>query len=286
MIVEPGFGFTYDNDNNILEPKNNISNYGLFSTITILSSVISKVHETYGVLPRIGNTSKLLCMFKDSPDSDVFSKVFRINQSVIIQNPTSFGPDMHHTKYTQRTINMIGPYMGKVVSISEDVKKNIQKLRDKYDLFDRNRISVIYRGSDKWSDGDDGFIGLGPSAYVRMTTMISKKYDINKILIQSEEAPICKHFKRKFKAICIEETQIGPTTLTDRPIPQADKEEWLKNFISSLCIHAESDHLITYTGNSGLYPVILRNSINGVYQEKVFSQPITELFQFNDNETK
>ena len=280
MKEQLSFGYLYDTDTNTLEAQDMISGYGLFSTVILLAAAASKVHNRYHILPDEVKTRNVMRRFKDNDDDDIFKKMFSVNKDIDI-DPRPFSPDVHHALYRDSLIKSVSPYIKRYAAPSDGVVDAINDIKGKYDLEDTNRISVIYRGSDKWTD-KGGFMDAGPGAYVRMAEKLKKADNSRQMIIQSEEIDICRFFRTKFKAFFIEETAVGDTGLTTRPIPVSDKETWLRYFIASLHIHAESDHLVTYTGNSGFFIVALRGHSNNVYQESVFCKHIDDLF-YNEN---
>lgn len=274
MNEDIGYGYEYNKNTNTLIAKPIISGYGLFSTVTLLASAASIANAKYNTMPDKIDVSNTLSKFKDSENSDVFKKVFEINKDISTK-PNAFGPNVHHTIYNKSLLSLVGPYFKYYASPTPTVKDAICELKEKYDLYDTNRISVIYRGSDKWTDMGN-FIDAGPGAYVHKTRKLFP--DCKNVLIQSEEKDVCKYFKQTFKAKFISETDIGNTGLLQQPIPEIDKEKWLIYFIAALWIHAESKYLVTYTGNSGFFVSAIRESQENLYQEQLFNLGIDEVF--------
>ena len=276
------FGYSYDTDTDTLEAVNQISNYGLFSTVILLAAAASRVHKKYGILPSKVKAPSTLQRFKDKKDDDIFSQLFTVDETVKIPEIRAFNPDVHHSLYRDSLIKAVSPYIRRYGAPNESVKTAIIDLKARYDLDNLDRVSVIYRGSDKWTD-KGGWPDAGPGAYVRMTNKLKIADKNLKVLIQSEEMAICKFFRQKYKAFFIPETAVGDTKLTTRPIPELDRGTWLKYFIASLHIHSESKHVITYTGNSGFFVVALRGHTENVLQECLFSKKVEEIF-YNDYE--
>ena len=277
MIVENiGYGYDYDIDGNTIIARDNIANYGLFSTFTLLLSAISKAHVKYDILLENLEISKVLKKFKSDESQDLYSMLFKQDKKVHVPK-LQFGPNVHHDRYDEALINKVSPYIDRYLSPTDYILENKEQLVDKYELKTNDRISVIYRGSDKWTDMG-GFIAVNPAAYIKAVQHIKQTHNVESSIIQSEESEVCKFFKQRFKSAYITETAIGPTTRTGQPIPTENKIEWLMNFISALYIHADSKYLVTYTGNTGFFITMLRKTPINVMQEKSHTFNIDNIF--------
>lgn len=269
--IEPSFGYYYYPDENKVESMSKISHYGLFSTFTLLLSTITIIHRDYKVLPEKFDLSNALMKFKTNKDEDLYKTIFKIDNTIDIPNVSPVGPDPHHELYTEDRIKNLYPYVKRFFGLSDEVKEIKNTLLEKYDLKDKNYVSVIYRGSDQFTDRG-GFISVNCSAYEKLCRSIISKIPVEErnILIQSEEPRVVNYFGGQLRAKYIKETDIGEIGKTDAPVPKNNIDNWLKNYIASIYIHSQSKTLITYTGNSGFFTTLFRGTMNEVYQETTF----------------
>jgi hypothetical protein len=280
--VEPSFGYYYYPDENKVESMDKISHYGLFSTFTLLLSTITLIHRDYKVLPEVFDLSNAMMKFKTDKSQDLYKILFKIDKTIEIPNISPVGPDPHHTIYTEDRIKGLYPYIKRFFGFSDeliDIKNNLLK---KYNLVEKDYISVIYRGSDQFTDRG-GFISVNCSAYEKLARELISEIPVQErnILIQSEEYRVLKYFGVQLGAKFIRETDIGEIGKNDAPVPNTGVDEWLKNYIAAIFIHSQSNTLITYTGNSGFWATLFRGSMNEVYQESTFTLN-REIF-FNKN---
>jgi len=270
--VEPSFGYYYYPEDNKVEAMDKISHYGLFSTFTLLLSTITLIHRDYKVLPEVFDLSKAMMKFKTDKSQDLYKTLFKIDKTIEIPKISAVGPDPQHTLYSEERVKGLYPYVKRFFGLSDELVDTKNNLLKKYNLLDKDFISVIYRGSDQFTDRG-GFISVNCSAYEKLARGIISEIPTQErnILIQSEEHRVLKYFGGQLGAKFIKETDIGEIGRTDAPVPNMGVDEWLKNYIAAIFIHSQSKTLITYTGNSGFWATLFRGTMNEVYQETTFS---------------
>jgi len=270
--VEPSFGYYYYPEDNKVEAMDKIAHYGLFSTFTLLLSTITLIHRDYKVLPEVFDLSKAMMKFKTDKSQDLYKTLFKIDKTVEIPNISAVGPDPQHTLYSEERVKGLYPYVKRFFGLSDELVDRKNNLLKKYNLLGKDFISVIYRGSDQFTDRG-GFISVNCSAYEKLARGIISEIPTQErnILIQSEEHRVLKYFGGQLGAKFIKETDIGEIGRTDAPVPNMGVDEWLKNYIAAIFIHSQSKTLITYTGNSGFWATLFRGTMNEVYQETTFS---------------
>jgi len=277
------FGYDYDTINNVLISTDIIKNYGLFSSFTLMLSSITQVHYHYGVTPKDIICDNFLLKFKEPNDeTNIYKFLFKIDDSIVIDDTMKIlmGPNDHHLIYDNQKIQKLSPFFKKYFSLNNETLDVKNSLETKYNIKDNNRISVIYRGSDKWIDMG-GFTQVGPNPYIQLTDEIFHTDKLMNVLIQSDEKRLINFYSYKFKSTFIRETDIGDIGHNEDPTPKNNKKEWLRNYVSSIFIHGESKHLITYTGNSGFFSVLHRGNTYNVYQENTFLKNYKEFFNKN-----
>jgi len=270
--VTPGFGFYYYPDENRLEPIEGANSWGLFSTFNILLSNITLVHRSYSKLPEKIDLKNGLSNFKSNKENDLYGKLFKIDDSINIPQPYTCGPDEHHTLYTDKLVKGLQPYIKKYFNLSDELVEIKNKLLRKYNLLNQDYISVIFRGTDQFTDrGGRISVNCVPYDRIAKSLITDIPEEDRRLIIQSEEPRVVNHFKHLLGAMHIEETDIGTIGPLGLPIPTSNLDEWVKYYVVSIYIHSQAKSLITYTGNSGFFATLFRGNLNGVYQESAFT---------------
>ena len=279
--VEPSFGYYYYPDENKIESMDKISYYGLFSTFTLLLSTITLIHRDYDKLPTKINLSNALLKFKNEKDKDLYSELFTINDDVTIPNVRAIGPDPHHEIYDNKLIEELYPYIQRYFNLSPELKTIKEDILNKYNLNESKYNSIIYRGTDQFTDRG-GFMSVNCVAYEKLyRDIIKNDNEKNELIIQSDEKRVTEHFTRTLNAKFINETDIGVIGETDAPIPKNNVNFWLKNYVATLHLISQSNKLITYTGNSSFFTVLFRGNLKNVYQEQTFKLDKNIFFKNN-----
>lgn len=289
MIEDISFGYDYDESGLTLIAKELIQDYGLFSTFCLLLSATTACQHKCGSVPDkiiFGNSLRKF----NTPENpiDLYDLLFGIDHNVKISSENDFhvGPDNHHTLYNHQTITGLQPFFKRYFSLNKDMLNLKSNIESNYNIEDSNRLSVIYRGSDKWTDFG-GFISVGPAAYYRLAHEIFHQHQDSgiKVLIQTEDSGIADWFCRSLNGTFINETQIGHTESTLQPLPLKDKHNWLRHYVASLYIHAQSKFLITYTGNSGYFTALSRGNDINLFQDYTFTKNCRDFFTSNESQT-
>lgn len=284
MIEEHiSFGFDYNTNSNTLSPNPTIINYGFFSTFNLLLTAVISTYAKYNKLPEIDGKN-ILGNLNADPEKDMYKHFFEIDDSIKIpdhKNVTTISPDCHHMVYTEDHLKIVKPFFDRYFKPNHHIHWKINNLISKYEIDPDNSLSVIIRGTDKWTDFG-GFITMGPGTYSKMTQELINDNPNIKVLVQSEHKNIVKFFKNKFTAIFFEETKT--TDNADLPIflnDIDDKLDWAEWYVASLWVHARSKYIITYSGNSSYFVYLIRGYTKNFYQEIAFLKPVEEYFIHN-----
>jgi hypothetical protein len=103
------YGYDYDDIENKLTAREDIKNYGFFSTFTLLLTSIMTVYRKFGKTPDIIDCKKGMAKFKNEENFDLYHHFFHINNDIEInfdeELPVPLSPDDHHTVYSEKYIN-------------------------------------------------------------------------------------------------------------------------------------------------------------------------------------
>lgn len=284
------YGFDYDDESNTLIAKDWIKDYGFFSTFTLMITSLMAVYKKFGVLvENIDSRNALHLLKRDVPlDYDIYSHFFKIKKDVVLpqdfdMSKFDFGPNQHHTIYKESHLKYFLPFVQKYFSLSDNTKRKCEEFKAKYNLHSEKIISVVFRGTDKWTDMG-GFNCVSAAAYLRLAGEIKTENPECTMVIQTEDVIVKKYFEQKYKAIFLQETRTAQTNATAPLLHFNDNIlEWATNYTAALFLHSQSKYLVTYTGNSAFFLYLLRGSTKNLYQEKTFQMSHTDFFISNNN---
>lgn len=277
------YGYDFDQETNTLVANSHIENYGFFSTFTLMLSAIINTYRIYNVLPNIDG-SNILRNLQQEDGKDMYSCFFETDHSVEINvdknllETVSIYPDMHHDIYNQKNLDYILPFFKRYFKINHVVEWKLNQLIGKYNVKSDDSLSVIIRGTDKWTDFG-GIVTIGPGAYVRIAEQLVKENPGTKVLLQTEHGDVVNVCQHKFPMTFFEETKT--TTSSSIPIFFSDIEnklDWAEWYVAALWLHARSKYVVTYSGNSAFFVCLARGSTQNFYQDISFKIPPEEFF--------
>jgi hypothetical protein len=281
------YGYDYDEELNELIARQDIENYGFFSTFTLMLTSIMTVYRLFKKTPDTINCKNVLKKLKQDDSVDMYHYFFKINNDIIINFEETlpyFSPDVQHSLYTEKNMKYYLPFVKKYFNFNENIISKIQFIKSKYNIDPNNTISVVYRDSDKWTDhGGFSYVSAGP--YVRKCRDIISKEEVRPtVIIQSENLGIIREFKSMFFSTFIEETSLENPCFTYPPIPvdESKKLEWAEFYIAALYLHSQSKHVITYTGNSAFFIFLFREHTTNFIQEITFTKNYNDFFITNN----
>lgn len=281
------YGYDYNTDNGELVGREDISNYGFFSTFTLLISAIMATYNQYGVLVKSIDGRNLLRNLNKDVSYDMYKHFFNINENIEIDfnspMPVPLTNDDQHTVYKEEYVKFYCSFFKRYFNLNNNIKSKIDGLKLKYNFNPENTISVVYRSTDKWTDMG-GFNHISPALYFKLAKeLITKNPNLN-IFIQSESKGVNRVFREGLNANFIEETLVSNND--DLPIfltLEENKLQWSENYVAALFLHSNSKYLITYTGNSAFFLYLSRGTTNNLFQEITFkNNNINDFFSINE----
>jgi len=277
------YGYDYNDETNTLTANPAIGHYGFFSTFTLLFTSIIATYKKFNKLPQIDGRNILKHLNTDE-NKDMYRHFFETDESVQI----SFGdelkiyhPDIHQMIYADDDAKYFKPFFDRYFKLNHHINWKLNRLIEQYSVDSKNSISLIIRGSDKWTDFG-GIATAGPGAFIRMAEKLVQENPGSKVLLQTEHDDIINFCRHKFPMSVFEETK----TTTNPSVPifltnVENKLDWAEWYVAALWLHARSKYVITYSGNSALFVFLVRGSTQNLYQEIAFKKPIEDFFVKN-----
>lgn len=277
MIKENiSYGYDYDLDKNLLIARKEISNYGFFSSFTLLITALMNSYKEYKNLPEIDGSNLLRILFKNE-NEDGYKHFFHIDENSRINFeehiPVPLTNDDQHTLYKEEYAKYYNAFFKRYFNFNPSIEEKINKIIQKYEIDLNKTISVVYRSTDKWTDMG-GFNHISPALYFRLAKKLKEENEDCKVLIQCEKENIKAAFCSGINgSISIEETL---TTYADNaPLFATLRDnvlDWSEYYMAALYICSKSKYLITYTGNSAFFMYLNRGTTNNMYQEITFTK--------------
>jgi len=151
-------------------------------------------------------------------------------------------------------------------SPSITIRNIIEVFEKKYSLDYDNICSVYYRGNDKETE-----TGLADyEEFFNKTEEILQKNPQIKFLIQTDELEFAEAFKQRFpNSFWFDEMSMinhDPKSSVHHSIPRNKRKEHASYFFAAVLIMSKTKHLITYSGNCGLWVVLYKGNTKNVHQ--------------------
>jgi hypothetical protein len=222
---------------------------------------------------------------KDS-QKDMYRHFFETDESIYVNfhdEIPEFGPNIHHDIYANENLQYLTPFFDRYFKLNHHLQWKLNQLVEKYSVDSSRSISLIIRGTDKWTDFG-GMTTLGPNPYIRMGELLIAKNTSYRVLLQTEHDDIRAVCNHKFPYTFFEET----LTAKNPSLPlflshDGDKLDWSEWYVAALWLHARSKYVVTYSGNSALFVYLARGTTENFYQEVSFKTPFENYFVKNVN---
>ena len=246
-------------------------NAGFFSCCSVRLHDIIHFFNTHKRLPQSINVSSQFAAYKSNagdPCEDINPLLFKDIQPNIINFVKEI--DYHHdhqfTPYYQLDFENLTPFIYKYFSLCEEIDNNIKLKQEKYSIDYSNTASVFYRGNDKVTETKIG-------SYNEFFDKCQKIYNSNnniRFLIQTDEQEFRDEFQQNFYNTfffedmpCIKKnTSIAMQHVVDA----SQKHKFAQQILSVTNIVARCNHLITHSGNCGIWATLFRGNATNVHQ--------------------
>jgi hypothetical protein len=246
-------------------------NAGFFSCCSVRLHDIVNFFNIHKRLPSTINYSSQFASYKinqHDPNEDLNSLLFKDKQSYNIKfvNKIDYDHNYQFTAYNQLDLKNITPFIYKYFSLSDNIEKYNKKLEEKYNIEYDNTASVFYRGNDKSTETT-----IAP--YTEFFNKCQQIYNKNKqirFLIQTDEVEFRDEFQQNFERSfffeempCIRSNK--KIALQHLIIPD-QRHIFAQRILSSTSIISKCKHLVTHSGNCGIWAVLLRGNTVNVHQ--------------------
>jgi len=242
-------------------------NCGFYSNQTqaFLSTLILLSH---GIVPDKISYAMGFKRFKADPERDIFPDFYKIDPSVPVQLlKTVTLPDENKKQFDLYDFEYYNPVVGRFFGPSDLVLERKLYLKNKYKIVPNETISVLYRGTDKYTE-----VRLGsPQAYLQAVQQLLQQTNAKKVLVQTDQTQVLDFFKQELGSMVVhfEET---PTTSGKEAMNTVmenegnDTMDWMQWFDAALRVVSECAFVVNHTGNCGLWMNLYRGNTTNVFQ--------------------
>jgi hypothetical protein len=253
-------------------------NAGLFSCCSVKLSEIINFFNTYKQLPSNIINDFLFDAYKPHSAYNINNDLYENASKIVIEykNNIDFHHDHQFIPYNTLDFNQLIPFIEKYFTASKKVKDYTNKLELRYSIDYLNTAAVYYRGNDKCQE-------TGIASYDVFFDKCKKIYEENndiRFLVQTDELEFkdefCKRFSNSFFINEIPMISKNKNMVIHKLVLPDHRPEFAIRILSMTQVIAKCKHLITHTGNCGLWAVLYRGNSNNVHQFLKATQQTTE----------
>ena len=249
-----------------------IHNAGFFSCSSIALQDIMIYYQNHGRLPDVVDRTVQYGFYKAEPLQNLIPFYFQehdlgepaLHPKIAMISKIQ-GVDPQYSDYRELYHEALNPFIERFFIPSDYIAETIKHLQINYQIDLQNTCAVFYRGNDKSRE----------TAIAPYQDFIDKAKEIQaqnpgiKFLVQPDETEFLEAFLKEFPdAIYFSETphMSKKDSAIFFELPIAERPEHGKFFLSAVLIMSQCKHLITHSGNGGLWSVIYRGNGENVYQ--------------------
>jgi len=250
-------------------------NAGFFSCCTIALQDIVIWHREHRGLPEQIDRSMQYAHYKHTPLQNLIPFYFKEQEfDIPFKNYYEISHDskeLQFSNYKKIDFAAAKPFVDKFFTPSQHVLDTVKMYEEKYQIDYENTCGVFYRGNDKNRETNiapydefskmaalvdsDHYSETGKEMKVFLLPdepgmLESMLFWFENGTITPEELPICQN---KDSAMFFE-------------LPLEERAEYGAKFLAAVIIMSKCKHLITHSGNCGLWAVLYRGNADNVHQ--------------------
>ena len=252
---------------NILECLWNVGFYSnvyqTFSSLLILSK--------HGIVPDKISFEHGFHHFKFEQNQDVYPCYYKIDNDYnnLPLYEDTYIPDVNITKYDTGKYNFINftKILNKFFVPSDDILQIQNLLIQKYNIDFDNTISVLYRGTDKYTE----MSLASPEKYMEIVKDLLEKNPSMKVLLQTDQTQVVEYFMSTLgdKCFFFGENLTTTSNISLHYIAKNNNMDIIKisqTLDASIRCISKCKYVITSSGNVGMFVSLYRGSNENVYK--------------------
>ena len=176
------------------------------------------------------------------------------------------GPDIQFVDYKTLPFDQLNPFVKRYFTPSADVLARADMFEEKYRFKESSHCCVLYRGNDKARETTIASY----DAFLEMASKVRARHPGIRFQVRTDETEFLEAFREVYPddTVIVEEVphmRRNDSAVADH-LEDAERTEFALNFFASMLCGSRCDHLITHSGNCGLWAVLYRGSAKNVYQ--------------------
>ncbi|HEY0979832.1 MAG TPA: hypothetical protein VGE18_00255 [Candidatus Paceibacterota bacterium] len=241
-------------------------NAGILSCYSKRLEGIVWFFNAYKYLPDRVDSSEQFSLYKSNPSEDITSLYIKeIPKEHRNIRPVVFYNDMQFLDYRGIDFARLDPFIALYFTPSDHVASIVSLYEKKYAIEYKNTCAVFYRGNDKSTETTIASY----ESFISQARKIKEQFSDVLFLVQTDETEFLELFEKEFPgAVHFEEVphiRKQQSTVHDE-LPLEERAEFGARFLAATLVLSKCEHLITHSGNCGLWAVLYRGNSNGVYQ--------------------
>lgn len=240
-------------------------NAGFFSCCTIALQDIALFIDQYGYEPEI-DRSQQFEWYKENKGEDISKEFFTMGATTgqIYETDLSFDSrELQFSDYKKLNFAVLEKYITKYFSLHRGIFDIVKGIFNGKMNISGYYCAVFYRGNDKNRETKIGSY----EEFINKAKQIKASHPHIKFILLPDETEFEKAFMNEFPDTIVL-TRSLPKCDSCMPleIPQRERIGHAKNFLASVFAASQCGHLITHSGNGGLWSVIFRGDGENVHQ--------------------
>lgn len=205
--------------------------------------------------------------FKNSDSENPWKQLYTLpDRSVKITTKDKQSADTlrHHSNYKNIDYSGVTKLVNKYFNPSEECKKILAKLENKYQINYPETIAVCFRGTDKYKE-------VAPSSIEEYINAVQSALNVApnaRILIQTDSKKFRDAFVDRLGEKCffLEELPVTDSSLAIHYHIQGDRTQFAQYILASVLIIAKCNYVITHTGNTSYWICLYRGGCENLIQ--------------------
>jgi len=245
-------------------------NAGFFSCTTIALIDIMKYFNQHKCLPETIDRSEQFAFYKRDYSLDIVHEFFEDNNLTIEHHGeiavTHEPGEVSFGDYSKFHFDSITPFLKKYFAPSQRVQGMIAAYEQNYNIDYDNTCAIFYRGNDKQRECE-------VTPYADFINKAQEKVNSNpdiRFLVQPDETEFLEAFTGALPGRCFYFTETPHMRKKNSAIfyelPKEKKTEHGCYFLAAVIVMSRCKHLITHSGNGGMWAVLYRGNFDNVHQ--------------------
>lgn len=249
---------------------------GFFSNSS--TTLETLVHlAAWGILPDAPDCSSSYTAFREPLETlDVHGALFEHHPEVPLP-PRGEIPDPfalfyaghHHLHYRDRDFARIVPFIDRYFRPSASVRGEAARLRAAAGYDPARTVALCWRGTDKHLEVPPTDVG----DYIALADRLLSAGEVDRVLIQTDQAQAREAVRDYFGERCVFFADL-PVSSGDRAMHQTDlsgehamsRSDFARRLVAAVHLVAQARHVVTHTGNVGLWIALFRGSAERLWQ--------------------